>query len=121
MLNTNTLVAMILMMVSGYYDGQGVGSTAQIWQNDHYSRLSILFKTLFFFGIGIVSFITSIYFINKGGLQNPLIMTLIWFIMTIVSVAFLSGSFFQLDLLDKSIVILAVVLIGFLYYRGVAN
>lgn len=118
-MNANTIIAVIFMIISGFFDGYGFSHTAQIWQVKRADQLPILFKSLFFFSVGIIAFIASTHFLYKSGVQNALVMTLIWFTVTIVSLAFISGSFFQLPLIDKIIAFASIVLIGLLYYRGV--
>ena len=111
-----------MMVVTGFVDGQAFSLAPKIWlEGDHIAKWLMFAKTMLIFILGLLTYIAYTYFMHKVGISNSLIIVLIWFVVTIISVALISGSFFTLSLTDKLISISAIILIGLLYYRGIAE
>lgn len=117
----NFIIAMVLMAVTGLIDGQAFSRAPLIWKEEGTKQILAVITTLAIFNLGLITYIASTYFLHKQGVENAVIITLVWFVMTIVSVAIISGSFFTLSLSDKIIAIAALVLVGLLYFRGIAE
>jgi hypothetical protein len=72
--------------------------------------LSELGKSALGFSIGIGSYWLAAKYLNELGVLSPEIQTLVWFGVTMVGVAFISGKFLQWQTIDQ--IIAAVVLLG---------
>ena len=120
-MNSNLAISIALMALTGIIDGQAFNQVSKIWQQDGFqSQFLYLAKTMIIFAIGFITYIAATFFLHREGLTNPLSITLIWFISTIISLAIISGNFFDLSAIDKIISITAIISIGLLYYRGIA-
>jgi len=120
MLTFNFIAAMALLIITGYIDGQAFDKAAQIWQVDKSLTMKTLLITLGIFNIGLLTFFASLFFSEKQGITNSVVLTLVWFVVTIISLAFITGRFFELSVLDKGISLAVVLLIGLLYVRGIS-
>ncbi|OGM22808.1 hypothetical protein A2961_02125 [Candidatus Woesebacteria bacterium RIFCSPLOWO2_01_FULL_39_21] len=117
----NFFLGIVLTIVTGLVDGQAFSKAPQIWSHSGTERVIEFIKTLTIFFVGLNTYIFSTYFFYQHGVSNALIITLVWFVATIISVALIGGTFAALSPIDKLISIAAIILVGFLYYRGVAS
>ena len=114
---------MLMIAITGYFDGKAFESAAHIWGESQTQTQLIknFFHTILLFGIGIIAYIGATHFMYKQGLQNSIIMTLIWFVVTISTLLFINGNFSKLVFVDKVIVISTILLVFTLYYRGISE
>jgi len=117
----NLIFAIVLMAITGFFDGLAFGRAPKIRNYQGLTRIIDILKTLSIFGVGLITYIASTFFLYQQGVENALVITLIWFVVTIISLAIISGSFFTLSISDKVIALVAIILVGILYYRGVAK
>jgi hypothetical protein len=115
------IFALVLMVITGYFDGLAFGRAPGIWNHHGSDRAIEIAKTLTLFLLGLITYISATYFLHQKGIENAFIVTLVWFVVTIVSMAIFSGSFFTLSLTDKLIALSAVFFIALLYVRGVGE
>lgn len=119
MINLNSVLAMVFMVITGFVDGQWFGLVPKAWKNNSL-EFPIVLKIFLLYNLGLVTYLIAAHFFVKQGLDNALIMTLIWFVATIISLSIIGGSFATLSTLDKTISIAAVLLVGILYFRGIS-
>lgn len=114
------ILAIGLMAVTGFVDGQWFSLIPKIWK-PHGVDFLIVGKIVILYNLGLLTYIGASHFLVKQGVENALIMTLIWFVATIISLAVISGSFITLNTVDKIIALAAILLVGLLYYRGISG
>src|SRR5215470_6268689 len=83
-----------ITLVSGVGDSQGFIHAAKIWQSGKLV-FSELGKSALGFSVGIGSYWLGVKYLKEFGVISPETQTLIWFGITIVGVAFISGKFFR--------------------------
>lgn len=108
------------MAVTGFVDGQWFSLVPKIWKAQGIDFLTVG-KIFLLYNLGLITYIAASHFLVKQGVENALVMTLVWFIATIISLAVISGSFITLNTVDKIIALAAVLLVGLLYYRGISG
>ena len=110
------LLIIILTFVSGYADALGFNYANLAWTKDGVEKINIA-KSLFFFGIGIGTYICLIPFLKKFGISSPVLQTLGWFGCVIIVLAIVDGKIFKWPLLDQIIATMVFVGIAWLMYR----
>jgi hypothetical protein len=115
------LIALTLIIISGYLDGQAFSRIPMIWQVAQENRIGQILLILLLFTIGNLFFIAASYYLHAVGMTNSLIMTLIWFVTTIIGVSLISGSYYTLPLLDKWIALIGILFVFTLYARGISQ
>ena len=118
MFNINFLLSIIFMAVTGFIDGQAFNRVPQLWQADGITRVYLILIVMLLINLGMMMYFISTYFMHLNGVSNSLIITLIYFISSIISLSFMSGNFLQLPLTDKVITFVSMLMVGLLYYRG---
>lgn len=112
------LLALIIAvtLVSGVADAQGFIHAARIWQ-DGKLVWSELGKSAIGFVAGIGMYWLSLRYMKALGVVTPEVQTLIWFGVTLVGVAIISGRAFKWPLLDQGVAVAVLVGIGWLIFR----
>lgn len=89
-----------ITLVSGIADAKAFIHAAAIWQD---GRLvwSELGKSALGFALGIMTFWLSVRYMRELGVVTPELQTLIWFGVTMVGVAMISGRAFRWPLVDQ--------------------
>lgn len=113
---TNIVIIVILTVISGFSDAQGVIYAANVWQQGQLAW-DALGKSALGFSIGITTYWIAIRFMKEVGIVSPEIQTTIWFGVMVVGVALISGSFFKWRLPEQIIAVLVIVGIGWLSVR----
>jgi hypothetical protein len=103
------LVVVGLTLVSGVGDSQGFVHAARVWQE---GRLvwDELGKSALGFAVGIGSYWLVVRYLGQLGVLAPETQTLVWFAITLVGVAALSGRFLRWEAVDQAVA--AAVLLG---------
>lgn len=117
----NFIISIVLMVVTGLLDGVAFSRAAIVGRESGITLFWGIVKTMAIFNVGLLTYIAANFFLNKQGIDNAVIITLLYFVIAIISVAVVSGNFFSLPSLDKVIALAAVVLVGLLYLRGVSD
>lgn len=112
----NIISIVLLTIISGIGDAQGFVHGAAVWNNGKVVWVEVLKSTLGFIA-GITPYWLSIKFLNADGITSPEIITLLWFVITIVGVAITSGKFFQWQRVDQIIGIGILVGVTWLLFR----
>ncbi len=106
----------LLTLISGIADAKAFTYAAAIWQD---GRLvwSVFGKSALGFLVGIGAFWLSVRYMQKLGVVTPELQTLIWFGVTLVGVAMISGRAFRWPLVDQIVGVLVLCGIGWLLAR----
>lgn len=106
-----------LTLVSGIGDSQGFIHAAKMWRSGALI-LSDLGKSALGFSVGIGSYWLAAKYLNEFGVLAPETQTLIWFGVTMVGVAFISGKFLQWQPIDQIIAVVVLLGIAWLLFRA---
>jgi hypothetical protein len=105
-----SLVLLIgLTAISGIGDSHGFIHAAKMWDSGNVVSGELGKSALGFF-IGISTYWVAVRYLNELGVLSPEIQTVIWFGITIVGVAVISGRFLRWQTIDQ--IIAAIVLLG---------
>jgi hypothetical protein len=115
------LVAIILglTIVSGIGDSQGFLHAARVWR-DGAIMWDEVAKSALGFTFGAVIYWIAIRFFQQSGMPFAETQTIVWFAVTLVGVALLSGEFFRWSMVDKGLAVAALSAIGLLIFRTAA-
>lgn len=113
------LFIVALTILSGISDAQGFVHASSAWSGGKI-LWSELVKSLIGFSIGAVSFIIAANYLRQVGIASAEIQTIIWFVITIVGVAVVSGKFLHWPGFDQILALVALVSIGWLVIRASA-
>ena len=110
------LVVVALSLVSGLGDARGFVHAARIWQG---GRLAVgeLVRSGAGFALGIGAYWVSVRYLRQCGIVAPEAQTLLWFGVTVVGVALVSGQFQQWQPIDQAVAVLVLAGIGWLMVR----
>ena len=109
-----TVLAVTLL--AGVADAQGFIHAARIWQ-DGKLILGELWKSALGFFFGITMYWLSLRYMKGLGIVTPEIQTLIWFGVTIVGVAVVSGKVLRWPLIEQAVAAGVLLGIGWLLFR----
>jgi hypothetical protein len=116
MLTTNSLIVLVLIVLSGFADSLGFVYASKVWQNDTLSWPD-LGKSAMGWWLGITLYVISLRFMARMGVTSAEIQTIVWFAMTIIGVVIFSGRFFAWPRLEQAVAVLVMVGLGWLLYR----
>ncbi|HEX2621543.1 MAG TPA: hypothetical protein VHL11_15400 [Phototrophicaceae bacterium] len=108
----NIILIVVLTVISGFSDAQGVLHAANIWQDGNLVPLELAKSALGFAG-GISMYWIALRFMKAVGIVAPELQTVIWFTIMMVGVAVLSGTFFKWRLPEQAVAM--VVIAGILW------
>lgn len=109
----NIFAIIILSIIAGFGDAYGFTHASRIWSNGVVVWGEVVRSGLGFV-VGISSYWVVIRFLNHYGYSSASLQTIIWFTVTIVGVAILSGDFVKWSLLNKTVAIFVLMGIGWL-------
>lgn len=107
-----------IICLSGASESQGYVYAANIWQNGNLIGSEIA-KSGLGFGGSIIAYWLSLKYLTKFGILSPEFQTMIWFSVTIVGVAVVSGRFFDWQTVDQLIACFVLAGIVWLLVRRV--
>ena len=103
-MNTHLVITVILIilltLLSGLADAQGFIHASTTWVNGKIIWAEG-FKSLLAFGIGAICYLLGANYLKQAGIVSPEIQTIIWFVVTIIGVAVISGKFLHWHLVDQ--------------------
>jgi hypothetical protein len=111
------LLILGLTLLSGLADSLGFVHAALIWQ-ERKLVWSELATSALGFGSGILLYWITLRYLKDVQIAEPELQTLIWFGVTMVGVALLSGKFVQWRMLDQIVAIGVLAGIGWLLFRA---
>ncbi len=94
------LVIVVVTIISGYSDAQGVLHAAKVW-HDGKLVAGELARSALGFAIGISMYWVAVRYMEKVGIFAPEIQTVIWFGVMIIGVALASRAFFDWNVVDQ--------------------
>jgi len=103
-------------LLSGLGDAQGFIHAGKVWQGDRIVW-SEAFKSALGFQFGVFMFWLALRYLKGFGIVSAEVQTLLWFGVTIVGVAALSGKFVRWHTIDQAISVTVLVGIGWLLFR----
>ena len=106
----------LLTLLSGLADAQGFIHAANAWVNGKIIWPEAI-TALLGFGAGAVCYILAINFLGQAGVISAEIQTLLWFSVTIVGIAVISGRFLHWQLLDQVIGLIVLCGVAWLLFR----
>lgn len=113
------MVALIigLTLLSGFADSQGFVHAAKIWegQNVIWSEVG---KSAIGFVIGIILYWVVLKYLKAAQVATPEVQTMVWFGVTIVGVAVVSGRFMQWRAMDQMVAAGVILGISWLLVRA---
>lgn len=111
-------MVLVLTILSGLGDAQGFLHAARVWR-DGAVVWDALLKSALGFTFGIVMYWIAVRFFIESGVTIAETQTLVWFAVTIVGVAVLSGEFIRWHIVDQLVAVGALSGIGWLMFRTV--
>ncbi|MCB0191965.1 MAG: hypothetical protein KDJ65_08475 [Anaerolineae bacterium] len=112
----NSLIVLVLLMLSGFADSLGFVYASKIWQPDGLLWTN-LGKSALGWGFGIALYIVSLRFIARLGVTSAEIQTAVWFAVTIIGVVIFNRQFFSWPRLEQTVAVLVLVGLGWLLVR----
>jgi hypothetical protein len=109
-------LAIVLVVLSGVGDSQGFLHSAKVWEGGKFIAVEAL-KSGAGFLAGAILYWFSIRYLKLLGLVTPEIQTILWFVVTLVGVALVSGKFIKWSPLDQAIAVLVIAGVGWLLVR----
>ena len=110
------ILILALTLLSGYADSQGFFHAANIWRDQQVSW-SEVGKSGLGFGCGILLYWIALKYLSAAQVTTPEIQALVWFVVTMVGVALLSGKFAQWRIVDQGVAIAVLIGISWLFVR----
>jgi hypothetical protein len=110
------LLIIFFTLLSGFGDAQGFLHSSRIWQ-DGRPVWSEVAKSMSGFLFGITMFWLALRWLGQLGVASAEVQTLLWFGVTIVGVALLSGQFARWERLDQVVAVAVLAGIGWLLFR----
>ena len=111
------LLALALCVVSGLADSQGFIHASRMWREDGLVWREVRWSAIgFALGIGMYWF--SLRYMSRLGIVSAEAQTVVWFVVTIVGVALVSGKFNEWPMLDRLIAMVVVSGLGWLLVRA---
>ena len=112
----NSLLVLVLIVLSGFADSLGFVYAAKIWQSDAVSWPDVGRSALGWIG-GITLYVFSLKYMQRLGVTSAEVQTAVWFAMTIIGVVIFSGRFFSWPRLEQVVATLVLLGLGWLLVR----
>jgi hypothetical protein len=106
-----------ITLISGIGDSRGFIHASKMWQSGQLI-LSEFGKSALGFSVGISAYWLGVKYLKEFGVLSPETQTLIWFGITIIGVAFISGKFPRWQTVDQLIAVLVFLGIAWLLWRN---
>ncbi|HJS28592.1 MAG TPA: hypothetical protein VJ768_03155 [Anaerolineales bacterium] len=96
----SVILVIIFTLLSGFYDAQGFIHASKVWQDGRFVWAKA-FRSMLGFILGVTLYWLALRYLGQLGIVSAEVQTLLWFGVTIVGVALLSGRFAQWQLVDQ--------------------
>jgi hypothetical protein len=110
------LLIIVFTVLSGYGDAQGFIHAGKVWQDGQFVWPEAV-KSALGFQFGVVTFWVALRYLARYGVVSTEIQTLLWFGVTIIGVAVLSGKFIQWAWVDQLVGVSVLAGVGWLLFR----
>ena len=115
-MNWNSLLVLVLIVLSGLADSLGFVYATKIWQAERLSWPDVG-RSALGWGVGITLYVVSLKYMARLGVTSAEMQTAVWFAMTIIGVVIFSGRFFSWPRLEQIVATLVLVGLGWLLVR----
>lgn len=105
----------LALVVSGLGDARGLVYASRIW-NEGFAPNELL-RSAAWFALGIGSYWAALYWADRVSVVSTQVQVLIWFAVTIVGVAVMTGEMREWDYVDRSAAVVVVLVLAFLIVR----
>lgn len=112
----NSLLVLVLIVLSGLADSLGFVYAARIWQAGTLSWPDVGRSALGWV-VGITLYVISLKYMARLGVTSAEMQTAVWFAMTIIGVVIFSGRFFSWPRLEQLVAALVLLGLGWLLVR----
>jgi hypothetical protein len=112
-------MVIVLTIISGIGDAQGFLHAARVWRDGALMWDEVI-KSAAGFAFGMALYWIAIRFFQKSGVTMAETQTIVWFAITIVGVAALSGEFLRWRMFDQLVAVTTLGGIGWLMFRTAA-
>jgi hypothetical protein len=112
----NSLLVLVLIVLSGFADSLGFVYAAKIWQNGAVSWPDVARSAAGWVG-GITMYVFALKGMARLGVTSAEMQTAVWFAMTIIGVVIFSGKFFSWPRLEQVVAVMVLVGLGWLLVR----
>lgn len=109
-------LAVLFTLLSGFGDAQGYIHAGRIWQGNHFVWFEAV-KSALSFQFGILTFWLALRYLGRVAVFCTEIHILLWFVVTMVGVALLSGKFAQWPWHDQLLGLALIAGLGWLLVR----
>lgn len=109
-------LVVLFTLLSGFGDAQGFIHSGRVWQSNRFVWPEAL-KSAVGFQFGAFMFWLALRYLGRFGLFSTEVQTLLWFAVTMVGVAALSGKFAQWQRLDQLLGVALMAGVGWLLIR----
>jgi len=103
-------------LLSGYGDAQGFIHASNVWTKGKFVLTEAL-KSALWVTVGLIMYWFALKYLGEIKTISTEVQALGWFVVTIVSIAILSGKFTHWYVTDQIIAIIAIVCVGWLLFR----
>lgn len=110
------IVILIVSVIGAWGEAQGYYFSSKVWSHGKFVTSEAI-KAALGYILGTIMLWISIRFLQQMKIMTPEIQTVIWFTLTMIGVAFLSGKFFRWHLADQLIAFLVFLGIGWLLFH----
>ena len=115
-MNWNSLLVLVLIVLSGFADSLGFVYAAKIWQAGAVSWPDFG-RAWLGWVVGITLYVVSLRYMAPLGVTSAEMQTAVWFAMTIIGVVIFSGRFFSWPRVEQVVAILVLAGLGWLLVR----
>ena len=112
----NSVLVLVLIVLSGFADSLGFVYAARIWQAGQLSWPDVGRSALGWI-VGITLYVISLKYMARLGVTSAEMQTAVWFAMTIIGVVIFSGRFFSWPRLEQVVATLVLLGLGWLLLR----
>lgn len=105
-----------LILLSGIGDSQFFLHASTMWSHGKVVTPEII-KSAIGGVIGIAAYWATVKFLEDFGIVSPEIQTILWFSITIIGVALVSGKFHHWQVIDQVVAFIVILGIGWLLVR----
>lgn len=112
----NSVIVLILIVLSGFADSLGFVYAARIWERDEIAWPAVG-KAAAGWWVGITLYVFALRYMARMGVTSAEIQTTVWFAMTIIGVVIFSGRFFSWPRLEQCVAVFVLIGLGWLLVR----
>lgn len=105
-------IIVFLTVITGFADARGFMHASAMWDGGTFVPATAV-RAIAYFVVGIPAYMATLYFLRRHGLVVAELQVMVWFLITVVGVALMSGRFFTWNMVDR--LVAGVVVIGMIW------